>query len=115
MKYLRSLIALVVLTSYASAAEHTCTVKSRALVGISVSVTEQAYQLLAVDTAAVDTLIARGVVVFVDAGTEFWADPYEPQYQNASAIMPVRMKGSPDTVYTKRSSLNCLTGGALDR
>ena len=115
MKYLRGLMVLVMLTSYDSAADMTCTVKSRALVGMSVSVTEQAYQLLAEDTAALNTLIARGAVVFVPAGTEFRADPYAPMYQNASAIVPVRRQGSPDTFYTKRSSLNCYTGEPIDQ
>jgi hypothetical protein len=115
MKYLSGLMVLVVLTSYASAADMTCTVKSRALVGVSASVTEQAYRLLAEDTAALNGLVERGVVIFVPVGTEFRADPYTPIYQNASAMVPVRRQGSPDTFYTKRSSLNCHTGEPIDQ
>ena len=115
MKYLFCLVMLVGWASCASAADFTCTAKPNTLVGMSASVVEQAYHLLAVDTAALNVLIARGVVVFVPAGTEFRGDPYSPTFQNSAHIVHVRKQGSPDTLYTKRESLNCHTGSMIDQ
>jgi hypothetical protein len=71
---------------------------------------------LAEDTAALNVLIERGAVAFVSSGTEFRVDnPYSPTFQDGAKIVPVRKYGSPDTLYTKRSSLNCHTGEPIDQ